>query len=119
MTTHRKRFTLYGDLCKNRKRMEFQYKVTQNVLTLNPVLCKTGFKESNLCTFCNREKETIYHIFYRCTKVNSFWNQVRHWFNNTTNGSFDFTRAIHVMFGNYSARMERSNSVSEILYLYI
>ena len=89
MITHRKKiYTMYGTLWKIRKLMEFQYKVIHNVITLNPVLCKMGIKESNLCTFCNRKKETIYHIFYRCTKVNSLWNQVRHWFNNTRNGSF-------------------------------
>ena len=31
--------------------------------------------ESDLCTFCNEEVETIDHIFWECPDVTSFWKQ--------------------------------------------
>ena len=39
-------------------------------------------KDSPSCTFGCREEETIMHLFYRCPKVQSFWNGILDWIKN-------------------------------------
>ena len=49
----------YGRSWKNKKVLDFQYKVLHRVVALNPLLFKMGIKDNDKCTFCNDEKETI------------------------------------------------------------
>ena len=43
----------------------------------------------------------IIEILYRCNKVKTFWEHVKHWFNNITDGNFEILE-MEVMFGNLS-----------------
>ena len=42
----------------------FQYKVLHNILCANKKLFKIGFGTDDVCTFCEAETETFYHILY-------------------------------------------------------
>ena len=33
-----------------------------------------GITESHNCSFCNAEKDSIEHIFWRCNHIRTFWN---------------------------------------------
>ena len=44
----------------------FQYKVLHNILYTNKKLLKIGFRTDDVCTFCEAEPETLYHILYQC-----------------------------------------------------
>ncbi len=37
------------------------------------------------CTFCNVEIETIKHLFWDCSTAKHLWNQVVQWLRDTTN----------------------------------
>ena len=52
----------------------FQYKILNNILYTNTKLCKIGFRADDLCTFCEAERETLYHLLYQCTYARQFWN---------------------------------------------
>ena len=39
---------------------------------------KCGLKETELCTFCKNDRETILHLFSDCIHVQSFWTTIRH-----------------------------------------
>ena len=54
----------------------FQYKVLNNTLFLNKKLFL--FKKSNspLCSFCNEEDETVFHLYFYCPNVRNIWNQL-------------------------------------------
>ena len=54
----------------------FQYEVLNNTLFLNKKLFL--FKKSNspLCSFCNEEDETIFHLYFYCPNVRNLWNQL-------------------------------------------
>ena len=39
-------------------------------------------RDSPNCTFGCMEEETIMHLFYRCPKVQSFWNKILGWIKN-------------------------------------
>ena len=53
----------------------FQYKILNNILYTNAKLCKIGFRVDELCTFCETERETLYHLLYQCTYARQFWNE--------------------------------------------
>ena len=52
----------------------FQYKVLHNILYTNKKLFKIGFRTDDVCTFCEAEQETLYHILYQCSYSRRFWN---------------------------------------------
>ena len=55
----------------------FQYKVLHNVLYLNQKLFLFRTVSSPLCSFCNREEETILHTFYSCIFTKALWNDLK------------------------------------------
>ena len=55
----------------------FQYKVLHNVLYLNQKLFLFRNVFSPLCSFCNREEETILHNFYSCIFTKALWNDLK------------------------------------------
>ena len=42
----------------------FQYKVLNNILYTNKKLFKIGYRTDDVCTFCEAEPETLYHVLY-------------------------------------------------------
>ena len=55
------------------KLRSFHYRLLHGAIITNCHLKRYGIKETNLCTFCNREPETIDHLFWECAKVLSLW----------------------------------------------
>ena len=49
----------------------FRYKLLSNVFFLNKMLFKIGIVSRSLCSFCNSEGETPFHIFHDCTHTES------------------------------------------------
>ena len=60
----------------------FQYKILNNIVYLNNRLHKFGFVESPLCSLCNREPESILHLFCNCKETQKLWKSVQHWCKN-------------------------------------
>ena len=59
------------------KLREFQYKILNRILYTNKMLFKCKKVDSPLCDFCEKELETIEHLFFHCTKVSMFWNDLK------------------------------------------
>ena len=55
---------------------EFQYKTLHRIVVLNPFLKIVGHKQTEMCYFCNQEKETLSHFMYLCPKVLPIWNSI-------------------------------------------
>ena len=53
----------------NNKLRSFQYRLLNRAIVVNAHLYRWGILDTNLCTFCNLEKETVMHIMYECTYV--------------------------------------------------
>ena len=60
---------------------EFQFKVLHRYLATNKFLHKIGLVPSSLCTFCEREGESIEHLLIECDYSNKFWQDLINWFN--------------------------------------
>ena len=49
----------------------FQYKPLNKILFLSKILFKFGIVPWSLCSFCNSEEETPFHVFHDCTHTQS------------------------------------------------
>ena len=59
--------------CRDTYLLSFQYKLLHRIIPTNTFLYKIKIKDTKLCTFCKTDDETIEHLFFDCTLVNSFW----------------------------------------------
>ena len=55
----------------------FQYKLLNNLLYLKHLLFSFKKVDSPLCSYCNEEEETPFHLFHSCLKTNEFCNKLR------------------------------------------
>ena len=53
----------------------FQFKILNDILFTNSRLAKIGLIQSDLCTFCNIDVETIDHLFFYCVYSRAFWEE--------------------------------------------
>ena len=61
------------------KLITFQFKLFHQRLATNDFLKKIGLKQSDICTFCEIEIESIIHLFWSCSVTSSFWRDFKGW----------------------------------------
>ena len=54
----------------------FHYKLIHRIIATNMYLKMIRIKESDLCSFCKEESETLSHMFWYCPVVKSFIESV-------------------------------------------
>ena len=62
------------------------------IIATNDFLYKLQIIESNLCTFCGDEIETLEHVFYECDIIKRFWTRVVEWINEKVDSDVSVTR---------------------------
>ena len=65
------------------KLITFQLKLLHRRLATNSFLKKIGVKESDLCTFCKTDTDSLIHLFWSCGVTSVFWQEFKQWI--TTN----------------------------------
>ena len=65
------------------KLRSFQYRTLHRALVLNIHLFHWGMRSDNRCSFCQKEKETMKHLFIECGEVQKLWESVKSWVNKT------------------------------------
>ena len=58
----------------------FHFKTSHNLLFLNNSLFRSGLPSTSMCSFCESEEETIYHLFYECRTATLLWSQITAYF---------------------------------------
>ena len=53
-----------------------QIRIFYRIIPTNRLLKLQRIKESELCTFCQGQTETIQHLFWACIHVNAFWQRI-------------------------------------------
>ena len=53
-----------------------QFRILHSILTTNRSVAKYNENQSDLCSFCNKESETIYHLIWDCNIVKEFWHRL-------------------------------------------
>ena len=56
-----------------------QFRIVHRILATNSFLFKIHLVDSDLCTFCNTEKETLEHLFYDCYVTKHFLSDFCDW----------------------------------------
>ena len=65
---------------KDSKLQWLQFRISHRIIATNSYLFQIKYKDSDKCSFCNREKETIIHLFWDCIFVNPLWGEFRSWY---------------------------------------
>ena len=68
-----KYFIILNKACKNSYLRNFQFKLLHRIIPTNSFLFKIKLTNTNLCTFCNSQEETLEHLFFDCPEVLQFW----------------------------------------------
>ena len=91
----------------NTKLQWLQYRFNHRILATNKFLHKIKIYDNPNCTFCNREIETLEHLFWECEHTQLLLEQIENWF--LTNGiSVLFTKEVF-LFGN-TAKISKGNA---------
>ena len=77
--TWKRYFMLTYNTCIDTKTRMFQWNILHRLLITNKKLLLFGISDSNMCTFCDSEEETICHLFYDCKYVKELWQKLFHW----------------------------------------
>jgi len=58
------------------KLRSFQFKINHDILFTNEKLKRVGIKQSDRCSICKKEKETLAHLFVSCEAIKPLWEKV-------------------------------------------
>ena len=72
-------FKLNFTLTRDTRLQSFQYRINHRIIACNVWLEQLKIKESNLCTYCQIEKDTIQHFFLHCPMIKQFWISFSNW----------------------------------------
>ena len=61
------------------KLRDFQFKINNKILVTNSFLYKINKIDNHLCSFCQKETESIYHLLCTCDIVKAFWDTFKTW----------------------------------------
>ena len=61
------------------KLREFQFKILNRIVFTNEKLFRFGMAESDKCSFCQTEVESIEHLIFSCKISSVFWKHVLSW----------------------------------------
>ena len=51
-------------------------KIIYRIIVSNSILKEMGVTHHNLCNFCQKEKDSVYHYLWKCNIVQDFWNNL-------------------------------------------
>ena len=72
-------YTLPFLITNDSKLIAFQYKIIHHILPTKSSLFRAGITESDICSLCATEKQTINHLLYHCTVSKAFWDRFTSW----------------------------------------
>ena len=56
-----------------------KYKIIHDILSVNYTLYKWKVKDSDRCSYCFLQKDTVKHLFVECTNEITFYKNVQNW----------------------------------------
>ena len=72
-------YLLAFECTKSSKLRVFNFKFLHCRLSTNDFLYKIGLSDNEKCTFCKRETETLFHLFWNCESTQLLWNNLVLW----------------------------------------
>ena len=74
----------------DKKLLWLQFRILHFILTTNRSVSKYKVGQNSKCSFCGAHSETIIHLFWDCTFVQSFWSGIASTFNKKCVHSYNF-----------------------------
>ena len=62
-----------------------QYRILHQILGTKALMYDMKITPNTRCRICDRQKETLIHLFTECPQVVEFWKQIEHWTKNKIN----------------------------------
>ena len=100
------------------KMRNFQYKFLHRILPNNKILLYMHKVESNLCTFCKTEIDSIDHMFWSCSKITTFLELIRLYLEEKFGPGFDLKKQEYFL-GILSDKYTVINHIYILLKFYI
>ena len=82
------------------KLKDFQFKINNHILVTKSFLYKINKTDNDRCSLCDRDSETISHLFYHCDKAKEFWSALKNWLQVNGNINLDLTIKTVLFFKN-------------------
>ena len=101
------------------KLRSFQYRLLHNALILNDKLVHWKLSETNLCSNCNKEKETVLHFFAKCDEATHFWKQIKKFTEEKFHQSFEISDKNILLSTVYPNKYSVANTISLIVKTYM
>ena len=79
-----------------------QFRIIHRIIATNSYLFNIKYVESDVCTFCHYEKETITHLFWDCIYINPLWGEFAAWYNDKQSENIVLD-IVDVLFGKSNA----------------
>ena len=98
MVEWKKIYSLPFTVTVETKLREFQNKILNDIGYTNDKLFRFKMIESPLCTFCQKEDESLEHLLFHCTITNYFWLACSSWIS-VQNISMETLALINILFG--------------------
>ena len=61
------------------KLRDFQFKINNKILVTNSFLYKINKIDNDLCSYCQKETESILHLLFGSDVVKEFWGSFKTW----------------------------------------
>ena len=100
------------------KHRDFQFRLIHRVLVTNRSLKLWKIKDSENCTLCNVESETICHLLWDCTHSKLIWNMLFNWINEKTQINITYSKK-EVLLGIANYNMQFLNCLFLITKQYL
>ena len=68
----------------------FYIKYLNRILATNEKLYQMGIIDTNKCSFCNEDTESLSHLFWYCKIIKSFWKKIMNWMVSIFDTNIDF-----------------------------
>ena len=72
------------------KHRAFQFRLIHRILVTNKMLNDWKIIDNNACSFCNAQPETIFHMLWECTVVQTLWTSLFEWLEQITESNIRF-----------------------------
>ena len=92
------------------------FKIVHEIISVNYQMCKFHIYNSNICTLCKKEVETITHLFSQCTVVLPLLNILSDWVSIMSEGKIQSLNMNHLRLHDIPV-FQTSETRNTVLYL--
>ena len=73
------------------KLRDIQFKINNKIHVTNSYLHRINKIDNNICSYCQKETESIFHLLCTCDIVKEFWDDFKTWVSETLNADVNIS----------------------------